>query len=172
MKRILSITVFLCSIFAMAQVSTTRLNDFKLGMKKSELEKIIGKKIPLKMNEYGGVDSPSQLVYKGIVYEVNFNSMYDENGNDLKDFSVYTVESNDKTLKTLSGIGIGNSLYDILEKYKDNNIEISDSWDDNGNRTKTQRYFIINDYDAGSFLRITLKNGKVTSFYVGYNEGC
>lgn len=39
MKRILSITVFLCSIFAMAQVSTTRLNDFKLGMKKSELEK-------------------------------------------------------------------------------------------------------------------------------------
>jgi len=140
-------------------------------MKKSDIEKIIGKSIQLKLTD-GYPSEPSNLVYKGIVYEVNFSKNYDENGNESKDYVVYSVSSKDKTLKTLSGIGIGSTLSELIEKYKDNNIEISDSWVDNGNRTKSIRYFNINDYDAGTYLHMTLKNGHVTEFYVGSQEGC
>ena len=171
MKKLINLFAILFSTLIFAQVSTTRINDFKLGMKKSELEKIIGKSINVKMPDGYQVDA-ANVVYKGVVYEVYFSNEYDDNGNQLKDMQLSSVKSKDKSLKTLSGIGIGSTLSELIEKYKDNNIEISDSWDYNGNRTKTTRYFNINDYDAGTYLHITLKNGRVTEFYVGYNEGC
>ena len=171
MKNTINLIALFCSTLIFAQVSTTRINDFKLGMKKSELEKLIGKPINVKFDD----DRPPELtniVFKGIVYELYFMSGYDENGNRLNDMELYSVKSKDKSLKTLSGIGIGSSISELIEKYKDNNIEISDSWDDNGKRTKTTRYFNINDYDAGTYLQMTLKNGRVTDFYVGNQEGC
>lgn len=173
MKYTINLIAFFCTTFLFAQVSTTRINDFKIGMKKSELEKIIGKTINVKLPDGYQADA-ANVVYKGVVYEVYFSNQYDDNGNQLKDMQLASVKSKDKSLKTLSGIGIGigYTLYEVLEKYKDNNIEISDSWDDNGNRIKTERYFTINDYDAGTYLMLTLKNGKVVEFYVGYNEGC
>ena len=171
MKKLINLFAILFSTILFAQVSTTRINDFKIGMKKAELEKIIGKKINIKMPE-GYQEEPSNVLYKGIVYEVYFANQYDDEGNQLKDMQLVSVKSKDKSLKTLSGIGVGSTLYELIEKYKDNNIEISDSWDDNGNRIKTERHFTINDYDAGTYLFMTLKNGKVVDFYVGYNEGC
>ena len=107
-----------------------------------------------------------------MVYEVYFNPAYDDNGQQLDEYTLYSVRSKDKTLKTLSGIKVGSTFDELLNKFKDYNIEISDSWDDNGNRTKTERLFTINDYDAGTYLVFTLKNGKVTEFYVSNNEGC
>lgn len=171
MKKLITLFTILYSSLIFAQVSTTRINDFKVGMKKSELEKIIGKKINLKMPD-GYQEEPVNVVYKGIVYEVYFSNSYDDNGNQLAEMQLASVRSKDKSLKTLSGIGFGSTMNELIEKYKDNNIEISDSWDDNGNRTKTTRHFTINDYDAGTYLVMTLKNGKVVEFYVSYNEGC
>lgn len=171
MKNYITLLAFVLSTLTFAQVSTTRINDFKLGMKKSDLEKIIGKTINVKMPDGYQVD-PTNVVFKGVVYEVYFSNQYDDNGNLLNDMQLYSVKSKDKSLKTLSGIGIGSSISELIEKYKDNNIEISDSWDDNGNRIKTTRYFNINDYDAGTYLHMTLKNGRVTEFYVSNQEGC
>lgn len=154
-----------------AQVSTTRINDFRLGMKKSELEKIIGKTITIKLNDGYPIES-THVVHKGVVYEVNFAKAYDDSGNELNDFTIYSVMSKDKTLKTLSGIGIGSSFDEVLNKYKNNNISIYDSWKEDGGRDKSIRNFSINDYDAASQLLLTIKNGNVIEFYVSYNEGC
>jgi len=171
MRKLINLFAILFSTLIFAQVSTTRINDFKIGMKKTDLEKIIGKKINIKLTDGYPTDA-TNIVYKGIVYEVNFSKAYDDNGNELDEYTIYSVGSKDKSLKTLSGIGIGSSISELIEKYKDNNIEISDSWDDNGNRIKTTRYFNINDYDAGTYLHMTLKNGRVSEFYVGNQEGC
>lgn len=172
MKKIINLFALLFSTFIFAQVSTTRINDFRLGMKKSELEKIIGKQINIKLED-GYPSGPTHVVYKGVVLEIFFNNSYDDSGNQLNDYTIYSVSSKDKSLKTLSGIGIGNSLDDLIGKYKDNNIEISDSWDENGKRVKTKRYFTINDYDAGTYLMFTLQNGKVIDIYTSYKkEGC
>ncbi|HEY4539171.1 MAG TPA: hypothetical protein VIG94_04050 [Faecalibacter sp.] len=160
-----------CCIAVNAQVSTTRINEFRLGMKKSELEKIVGKTISVKLNE-GYPMETSHVVYKGIVYEVNFSKAYDDNGNELKDFTIYSVTSQDRTLKTLSGISIGSSFDEVLNKYKNNNISIYDSWTENSTRDKSTRLFSINDDEAGTQLILTIKNGRVSEFYVSYNEGC
>jgi len=172
MKKIYSIIALLLTIFSLAQVSTTRINEFKLGEKKSELEKIIGKPIHITLDEYNYPSNPSNVVYKGVVYELYFSPSYDDEGNVSNEYMLNSVRSKDKTLKTLSGIKIGSSFDELINKFKDYNIEINDSWNDNGNRIKTERLFTINDYDAGTYLVFTLKNGKVTEFYVGYNEGC
>jgi len=171
MKNYITLFAFVLSTIAFAQVSTTRINDFKIGAKKSEVEKIIGKKINVNLDN-GYPTDPANIVYKGVVYEVFFTTAYDEEGNQLNDLQINSVTSRDKSLKTLSGIGVGNSMHNLIEKYKDNNIEVSDSWDENGNRVKTKRYFTINDYDAGTYLMFTLQNDKVVEFHVGYNEGC
>ena len=171
MKKLTSLIVIFIATISFAQVSTTRINEFKLGEKKTDLEKIIGKTIDLNLNN-GYQEKPLYLVYKGIVYELYFTPSYGDDGAELNEFTLYSVRSKDKTLKTLSGIKTGSTFDELLHKFKDYNIEINDSWNENGSRNKTDRIFTINDYDAGTYLVFTLKNGKVTEFYVGYNEGC
>ena len=171
MKNYITLLAFVLSTLTFAQVSTTRMNDFKIGMKKSDLEKIIDKTIQVKLNE-GYPSEASHVVFKGIVYEVYFNKSYDDNGNELKDYTIYSITSRDRTLKTLSGITIGSSFDEVLNKYKNNNISIYDSWNEDSTRDKSTRMFSIDDYDAGTQLVITIKSGKVTEFYVSYKEGC
>ena len=130
MKKIFFIGAFIAGIALQAQVSTTRINDIKIGAKKSEIEKIIGKKVNVKLNEYGYSDTPTSIVYKGMVYEVYFTPGYDENGNELKDLVSTTITANHSSLKTLSGITIGSSLNDLVDKYKDYNIKIYDGYDE------------------------------------------
>ena len=52
MRKIFFIAAFVAGIALQAQVSTTRINDIKLGMKLTELEKLTGQKFKLKLNEY------------------------------------------------------------------------------------------------------------------------
>lgn len=171
MKLKLLLFILLTSIGLSAQVSTTRINDFRLGMPKTQLEKIVGKSINLNIvNDYPS--ESTHVVFKGIVYEVYFSLDYDENGNKQTDYKLYSVKAKDKSLKTLSGIGVGSTLDDLIKVYKDYNFEVSDSWDDKGNRTKTLRSFSINDYDAGTYLVFTLKNNQVIEFFLSYYEGC
>ncbi|MBO6212443.1 hypothetical protein [Algoriella sp.] len=172
MKKLLFMTAFVAAIFLQAQVSTTRINDIKLGMKLTELEKLTGQKFKLKLNEYGYPDGDLTIVSKGITYKVGFMS----NGEDASptNLTVYTIKSSDSSLKTLSGIKIGSSLDELISKYKNLNISIYDGYDDKTDkRTKAFRYFNIEDQDSGSMLQFYLVNDKVTSFDVMYNdEGC
>lgn len=162
---------FISSIAVNAQVSTTRFNDFKLGMKKSEVEKMIGKNVSLDLNGGYPIGS-SQVEHKGIAYEISFSNVYDEQGKELNDFTVYSITSQDRRLKTLSGISIGSSYDEVLKTYKNYNISVNDFWNDDSTRDKTTRLFTISDYETGAQLIITLKNGKVFEFYVSFYEGC
>ena len=53
MKNLLLLFAILITTFTSAQVSTTRINDIRLGMSQSELEKVLGKKIKIPVNENG-----------------------------------------------------------------------------------------------------------------------
>ena len=171
MRKIFFIAAFVAGIALQAQVSTTRINDIKLGMKLSELEKLTGQKFKLKLNEYGYPEGDLTIVSKGVTYKVGLTSNGDGNG--ANNLSVYSVKSTDSSLKTLSGIKIGSTLDELISKYKNLNISIYDGYDDvSGNRTKSFRYFNVDDHDTGSMLQFKLVNGKVSSFDVMYNEGC
>lgn len=171
MKKIFLTTALFAGFFLQAQVSTTRINDVKLGMKLAELEKAIGQKLKLKMNENGYPDEPYTLVSKGVTYKISFTT--NGEGSDGEKFYVYMIKSTDSSLKTLSGIKIGSTLEELISKYKNLNISIFDGYDDKTDkRTKAFRYFQVDDYDAGSMLQFYLVNDKVASFEVLYNEGC
>lgn len=171
MKNILFILALIVGITTQAQVSTTRINDIKLGMKLSELEKLTGQKFKLKLNEYGYPDGDLTIVSKGITYKVGLTQNGESNG--VNNLTIYMIKSSDSSLKTLSGIKIGSTLDELLSKYKNLNIEIFDGYDEKTEkRTKAFRYFNIEDYDNASILQFYLVNDKVVSFDVMYNEGC
>ncbi|MCA4783117.1 hypothetical protein IF125_12775 [Empedobacter stercoris] len=171
MKNILFILALIVGITTQAQVSTTRINDIKLGMKLSELEKLTGQKFKLKLNEYGYPDGDLTIVSKGITYKVGLTQNGESNGAD--NLTIYMIKSSDSSLKTLSGIKIGSTLDELLSKYKNLNIEIFDGYDEKTEkRTKAFRYFNIEDYHNASILQFYLVNDKVVSFDVMYNEGC
>ncbi len=163
MKKIIFILSLAISSFAFSQVSTTRINDIKLGMKQSELEKVINKKIKIPLDEYGN-PSNFKLAHNGVTYTLYFWQI--EN-----DFQVGSITANDSSLKTLSGIKKGSTLDELWSKYKNYNIKIYQGWEDDS-ASKRQRYFIVEDYDAGSALSIELNDNKVVGFSVSYNEGC
>ncbi|WP_313376556.1 hypothetical protein [Chishuiella sp.] len=171
MKKLLLITTLFISFYGIAQVSTTRINDIKLGMKFSELEKLTGQKFKLKLNEYGYPEEDLKIVFNGITYTI----MLSTNGEQgvSNGLYVYRIKSSDSTLKTLSGAKIGSSLDELISKYKNYNISIFDGYDEKTDkRTKALRYFNVEDYDAGSLLQFNIVNGRVISFEVTYNEGC
>lgn len=172
MKKIFLMAAFLVGLCLQAQVSTTRINDIKLGMKLNELEKVIGQKVKMKLNEYGYPEEPVTVVSKGVTYKVSLTTNGEEGANASK-LSVYMIKSSDSSLKTLSGIKVGSSLEDLISKYKNLNISIFDGYDDKTDkRTKAFRYFNVEDYDTGSLLQFYIVNDKVVSFEVMYNEGC
>lgn len=172
MKKIFFTAALFAGFFLQAQVSTTRINDFKLGMKLGEIEKVTGQKLKLKYNEHGYPDAPYTLVYKGVTYKINF-SLNGEEGALGEKIYAYMIKSSDTSLKTLSGIKVGSTLDELISKYKNLNITIFDGYDDKTDkRTKAFRYFNVEDYDAGTVLQFRLVNDKVTSFELYYNEGC
>ena len=172
MKKIFLMAAFLVGIGLQAQISTTRINDIKLGMKLSELEKVIGQKVKMKLNEDGYPEDPVTVVSKGVTYKISLSSTGEEGANASK-LSVYMIKSSDSSLKTLSGIKVGSTLDDLISKYKNLNISIFDGYDEKTDkRTKAFRYFNVEDYDAGSILQFNLVNDKVVSFDLMYNEGC
>lgn len=172
MRKIFLIAAFVTGIALQAQVSTTRINDIKLGMKLTELEKLTGQKFKIKLNEYGYPDGDITIVSKGITYKIGLTTNGEE-GAGSSTLTVYTIKSSDSSLKTLSGIKVGSTLDELLSKYKNLNISIYDGYDDKTDkRTKAFRYFNIEDQDTGSTLQFYLVNDKVTSFDVMYNEGC
>lgn len=153
--------------FTQAQVSTMRINDIKLGMSKTEVEKLIGKKIIIKLSEYNYPEDAVNIVHKGIAYSIFFN--YDGE----KTFNVTNITSKDPSLKTLSGVKYGDSLETLFNKYKGYNFRVYQLWDHNSEkRDPNQRVFSIEDGDNGSSLDFTLKNNKIVSYSVMYVEGC
>lgn len=70
MKTKLLALLFMAFAFTQAQVSTMRINDIKLGMSKTEVEKLIGKKIIIKLSEYNYPEDAVNIVHKGIAYSI------------------------------------------------------------------------------------------------------
>lgn len=163
MKNLLLLFAILITTFTSAQVSTTRINDIRLGMSQSELEKVLGKKIKIPVNENGYPVDEYVFTHNSVTYSLYFW----ETDDDLK---ISYISSNNGSLKTLSGITKGSSLEELWSKYKNYNIRIYNQWSEDG-FSKDERSFEIMDYDNGSSLGIHLENNKVTGFTVGYTEG-
>src|SRR6478672_757462 len=135
MKR-LPILLFLAIAFtAGAQntptiVTMNGIGDLKIGMKKAELEKLIGQPLKLvnlmkKADEWNR--DTLELVYKDVQYQLILDKDY---LNDKKeDIILYEVKSNSPNLKTRSGIGIGDDKLKIVSTYGDYMLQIQPDYE-------------------------------------------
>ncbi|SMC51202.1 hypothetical protein [Moheibacter sediminis] len=170
MKKTFTILLFAASLALSAQISTTRMNDLKLGMSLSEVESSLGKPLELTKgeNDYGYV---TKISHKGAEFSVRFIENQNESG--MTYYSLYEVETVSSAVKTISKIGIGSSLDDLWKAYKNYSISVWKGWDENTEKySTTERVFQLQDNDAATVLYFYLRNDKVYKISLNYFEGC
>ena len=119
MKRIfLSICFTTMAFFAIAQqnsniVSFDGMGDLKIGIEKTELEKLLKTKIVLK---HIGIDvqrtETIKATYKGAEFEIDLM------GSDAASTRLDGIWTTSPLFKTAEGIGIGSDQQTIIDKYE------------------------------------------------------
>ena len=159
--KIALVGFFLLSIVGFGQISTTRMNELKIGMRPSEVLKLLGKKPAAIVDE-----GETKITLKGIDYTIEIRSGYlSKTENDTYLSSISTTSKN---IKTLSGIGIGSTLEDLWKAYSSKYNVFLDKSNNNN------REFRIDDRENGVILTFSLKNEIVTTIRLSsYNpEEC
>ncbi len=156
--------------FSFAQISTTRMNDIRIGSALTEVETALGKKLEISKKQDDWLYK-TRINHKGSEFELGFSEYMDEN--DQSKIELFEINTESASLKTLSKIGIGNSIDDLLKAYKNYNISVWATWDESTeNYSTTERVFQLNDYDAGTVLYFYLRNNKVYKITLSFFEGC
>ena len=168
MKTTLSIFLFAAIFSLNAQISTTRMNDLKLGMSLSETESLVGQSLELTKEDW---IYETKITNKGVDLKLFFTENQDENG--MTNYSLYEIETTSPNIKTLSKIGIGSSLDDLWKAYKNYSISIWKIWDDKTEKySETERIFHLQDLETSTVLYFYLKNDKIYKISLNYFEGC
>lgn len=169
MKTILSSLICLIVLNIQAQISTSRMGDIYIGKRKADVEKVIGQKI-ITEKEDGYYDQKAEIHHKGVDYLLTFIDGYVDGEEAVM---LYEISTTSTKIKTISGMGVGNTLEDLWKTYKNYTIELVWSWDmDREQFSKTERIFKIYDYDNATVLQFLLKNDKVYQIRIYVYEGC
>lgn len=155
-----------------AIVTTTGIGEIRLGMTKTDLEKLTGQPVKLVklLKKEAWERDTVNLVYKNVSYQVIMDRDYINEKS--SGFIVYEVRSNSAALKTRSGISIGDDKLKIISTYNDYVIQIMPELEeDYKTRSKTRSTVWLHSGD-GKLIIFYLTNNKVTGFCVMYDEGC
>lgn len=170
MKNLFILIFVFVSSQIFAQISTTRMDDFRLNMTLPELEKTLGKKVELTKdeNQYNYIYKTN---HKGNDFEFLFYELTDENGRSY--MNLFQISTTSSKIKTLSKVGVGNTLDELWNVYKNYTISIWNQWDEKTETYhKDNRVFQLYDNDNGNVLYFDIKNNKVVKISLGMNEGC
>jgi len=177
MKKNLATFLLVISIhcFAVAQsgtelITTQRIGVFKLKTTKTDIEKIIGKKIELESKDY--LDSV-QINYGGVNYILVFSQDYGDDGKKLAERKLYAVSSTTTSLKTKSLIGIGSTKAEILLAYDKFDLTIYNDYDykQKLNPKDKIQFICLRDFDGGTQITFTTENRVVKKIEVSIDEG-
>ncbi|WP_314241536.1 hypothetical protein [Empedobacter tilapiae] len=141
---------FLLSVVGFGQISTTRMNELKIGMRPSEVLNLLSNK-PVAIAD----ENETKITLKGIDYTIEIRSGYlSKTENDTY---LSSISTRSKNIKTLSGIGIGSSLEDLWKVYSSKYNVLLDKSNNNN------REFRIDDRENGVILTFSLNNEIVTT---------
>lgn len=175
MKYLPTLLFILFFQFANSQNTIVTMNgigDIKVGMKKAELEKIIGHQVKLVklLRQDDWERDTLNFIHKDIAYQVIMDKNYNEED---PGFIVYEVKSMGKGLITRSGISIGDDKMKVINTYKDYTLQVMpDLEKDLIQKSKTRSVIWLFGEESGMVIIFYLKNDKVTGFSVMFNEGC
>lgn len=169
MKKLPLLLLISVSSFLSAQnyeLSTLRIGEYKIFMKKDVAEKLANKKFQ-KFDEY---ENKNSVNYFGEKIEVVGYSTYLSEAEPNVE-TVQYLGTKSKKFRTKSGMGVGNTRDELLNAYKNYpNFSVSQSWDESD--AKTTSYFRLSDYDARTELSFKLVNNVVVEVTIFVNEGC
>jgi len=155
-------------------ISTLRMGPFKLEVKKTEVEQILGKQLTfnkkLTYKDKYGTRINIDVLYNSISITMSF--LFEPDTDDQDSLQLIYMSTKDPRVRTLSGLGIGSSKTDLLNAFSDKyNINLYFLYKYNKFTGKTERdtqkrIFSILDNDAGTQLQFILQNNIVTEIIV------
>lgn len=156
-------------------ITNDGIGEIKIGMKDTELEKILDQKFNFEMM----VDSPGYWMdtvrakYKEIDVELLFERLNGDS--DSTYMQLFGVQTNSSLCKTTFGAGVGDDRATILEPYDDRSIFMGPDWeminDTTWEPSKTKYTVSVKDDQIGRELNFHLVNKKVVSLGVSIAMG-
>ncbi len=153
--------LFCFSTFCFAQISTTKMNELKIGMRPAQIMKLLGSK-PTAIAD----NNETNIKVNGINYTIYIQEGYLSKGEG--DTYLGSISTTSKAIKTLSGVGVGSTVEDLWNAYSSKyNVFLNKS-------ENNFREFRIQDEENGTMLIFELKNEIVTKININsYNpEEC
>ena len=172
MKKSIILLVIILFSCVNAQITTTRINEFKIQTSKQDVEKIIGYKLILQPDEYGWMHY-AEINYKGVDLKLGFAN-YTEIENDSDGYTLFEITTQSKNVKTLSGISVGDDIHKLWNTYyKDFNISLWNIWDEETEtRSNNKKMFELSGNEEMTVIRFFINNGIITEIAVSVFEGC
>ena len=168
MKKLIVFSLFLCFslVWGQKSISTVRIGDIRINDSVQSIEKKLGIKLKFKApaEEYGfytakvtQYDAPIELSFYRNEYENKIS------------YSLSSISTKSAALKTISGMGVGNTYRELFNTYKDKNFNVYSDYEN-----KNLRYFILEESDENSglytYLTFTMENNVVIEVSVA-NRG-
>lgn len=150
-------------------VTQNGMGLLKLGMKKAELEKVLGKKIQLKnLLEKDGYSDTIKVKYKNIDVLVYLEKSW--LADDSYELVLSGIRTSSPLCKTAGGIGIGTDKLKIVNAYENSNVYIWPDYEDETytRRSKTKSVITIFNDDEANSLTFYLLNKKVVAIEITY----
>ena len=174
MKTQILLIALLFSILLPAQITESGMNGLKLNQTLQETEKITGQKINLKLSEEDWGHSASLKVKDADLKLIFINSNFDEG---KPNYILFRISTQSTKIKTENGVGVGNTLDELWNAYKNHSISIWKDWAKEELKTKDNfRIFTVqtslDNESASSEISFYLKNNKVYKVEVYLYEGC
>lgn len=176
MKRILFLLFIAISTQIAAQnndylITPNGIGPFKLGIKKAQVEKLLGKKITLKnlLAEDGWQDT-IKARYKNTDIELYLQRSYETM--DKPDIVLGGIRVYSSLYKTQAGIAVGDDKMKVINTYEFYSVSIWPEFEDEEytRRSKTKAVVSVYFDKEGNSIAFNLTNKKVTSMEVTYSE--
>lgn len=173
--RYLVLFFLLLAIEATAQTSATfsmnGIGPFKLNMKKSAVEQLTGKPVQLSnlLREDWNFDTVACSA-GGLEVQLVFDRQY-SNDKDYE-YIVRGIISRSPSLKTPSGIAIGDDKFKIITAYEAYTLWIVPDWEDEAytRRSKTKSSVYLQGDESGNVIIFMLEYNRVTGMTVTWGE--
>lgn len=156
----------------MPAVSLAGIGPVKVGMKTSELDRLLTQPVQLR-NLLKKEWSQDTVFFQinDVAYKAVLDKSYDEK--DKGSLIVYAVSADNVQLKTKSGIGIGDDKLKIISTYEDYTIHIIPDYEGNPlQKSKVKSTVYLYGEATPTCIIFYLEHNKVTGFCVMYSEGC
>ncbi|HRI19493.1 MAG TPA: hypothetical protein PLA68_01005 [Panacibacter sp.] len=176
MKKILPALFILFSVNLTAQTSGYKVTmngiaDFKIDMKKAEVEKLLNQPVKLKnlLSKDEWMMDTIVYKYKDLDVSLIFTKQYiDDNKSDIV---LWGIMSSSPLIKTPSGISVGDDKIKIVTIYDGYRMLISPDYEnDNTIKSKTKSTVYLYSDDSGNQIVFHLEHNKIYSIAVSEIE--